>query len=44
MRESEKNFQLILFRSLSCCPGSRNNDWSDCEWIDKKPEVCCQRS
>ena len=42
-RKSEKRIQEIQFHSLSCCPGSRTNNWSDCERIDKKSEACRQR-
>ena len=34
-RESEIRVQEIRFHSISCCRGSQNNDWSDCERIDK---------
>ena len=44
LREIEKHIQEIRFHSLSCCPGSRNNDCSDCGCIAKRPEVCYERS
>ena len=31
MWEDEEHIQELCFHGLSCCPGSRNNDWSDCE-------------
>ena len=27
--------QEIQFHSIGCCRGSQNNDWSNCERIDK---------
>lgn len=35
--KSEKHMKEIWFDSLSCCPGSWSNDWSDFERIDKRP-------
>lgn len=44
LRERVRHFQKIWPHGFSCRPRSYNNDWSDCEFINWRSEVCCQRS
>ena len=43
-RESEKHVLEVWLDGLSCCTRSRNKDCTDCECIDKRPEIYGQRS
>ena len=43
-REREKHLQEVWLHSFSCYPSSSYYDWGDCEGIERRPEVCYQRS